>query len=271
MKLQLIWILTGASMLAAVAPVHAIASDDSRECLASHFNVNDLTSYAETKEQRLASSSVNNIDPGVNGSVRVHGWNNADVQVKACVMTAAATEQEARNLASQISIVQGPGNIEARGPSNDEHQHWSVSYEVWVPTESNLSLKAHNGSLGVDDVHGQIRFETLNGSVRLNAVNGDVEGTTTNGSVAVDVANGTWNGAGMHVKTTNGSVRLRLPENVSAHVEASTVNGSVHTDFPATIPAGSSESRRHITLDLGGGGPTIEATTVNGSVHITRS
>src|SRR5947209_16582022 len=157
MKLQLICILAGASMLAAVTPVHAVASENSRECLAEHFHVNDLTSYAEIKQQRLASGSVNNINPGVNGSVRVHGWNNTDVQVKACVMTAAETEQEARNLASQISIVQGPGNIEASGPSKDEHQHWSVSYEVWVPMQSNLSLKAHNGSLGVDDVHGQIR------------------------------------------------------------------------------------------------------------------
>ncbi len=270
MKLRLTCILAGICALATVVPAAAIAAEHDRECSADHFHVNDLASYAETKEQRLANASVNNINPGVNGSIRVHGWNNADVQVKACIMTAAETDQQARDLVSQISIVQGPGNIEASGPSNDEHQNWSVSYDVWVPMESNLNLKAHNGSLGVDDVHGQIRFDTLNGSVRLNAVSGDVEGTTTNGSVAIDVANGNWSGKGMHVQTTNGSVRLKLPENVSAHVEASTVNGSVHTDFPATITAGSRESRRHLSLDLGSGGPTIEATTVNGSVHITR-
>jgi hypothetical protein len=61
---------------------------------------------------------------------------------------------------------------------------------------------------------------------------------------------------------------LSLPENYSAKVEASTVNGRVHCDFAA---AGTSDaSGKTTSLVLGAGGPVVEARTVNGSIHIGR-
>jgi hypothetical protein len=236
-------------------------------CSAEHFHVNDLVSYAEMKEQRLTAASTNEINPGANGSIKVHGWNEGDVLVKACVQAAAPSESEARALASQVSIAQGPGQIEPNGPSPNEERHWSVSYEIWLPAASNLNLKANNGSIHVETVRGEIRFHTLNGSVHLADVGGDVEGSTTNGSLNIDVSGTGWKGAGLRAETTNGSVHLTLPENFSARVEASTVNGRVHVDFPVTV---SGEIGKNMSFQLGNGGPTIQAKTVNGSVHIGR-
>lgn len=248
----------------AASPVWKSVSDN---CTANHFHVNDLASYAEMKEQRLPAAATDSIDPGVNGSVKVHGWSQADVLVKACVQTAADTESEAQALVPQISIAQGAGQIEPSGPSNNEHRYWSVSYEVWVPNSSNLDLKAHNGSIRVETVHGAIRFHTVNGSVSLADVGGDVNGSTVNGSLSIDLAGNAWNGSGLDAETTNGSVNLNLPEHYSAQVDASTVNGRVKVDFPVTI---SGEIGRNMSFQLGNGGPTIKAKTVNGSVHIGR-
>jgi hypothetical protein len=236
-------------------------------CSASHFHVNDLVSHAEIKEQRLASASTNSINPGQNGSIRVHGWNQSDVLVKACVQTAAPTDSEAQALVSQISIAQGPGQIEPSGPSTNDQRYWNVSYEVWVPNASNLRLEANNGSIHVETVHGEIRFHTQNGSVHLADVGGDVDGSTTNGSLHIDLAGAAWNGNGLRAETTNGSVQVNLPENYSARVEASTVNGRVKVDFPVTV---SGEIGKNMSFQLGNGGPTIQAKTVNGSVHIGR-
>jgi hypothetical protein len=236
-------------------------------CSANNFHSDGLTSHAETREQRLPAVAENYINPGANGSIRVHGWTGGDVRVKACIQAAARSDGEAQALASQVAITEGPGMIRASGPSSHDHSWWSVSYEVWVPNASNVKMEANNGSLVVDQVRGQIRFHTQNGSVRLNDVGGDVEGTTTNGSVTVELAGAGWNGTGMHVETTNGSVRLSLPENFSARLELSTVNGKVHTDFPVTV---SGEIQKNMSFVLGSGGATIEARTVNGSVHIGR-
>ena len=245
--------------------VEARNPESDRACSASHFHDDGLVSYAESRDQRVASSSTNHIDPGMNGSIRVHGWSQADVLVRACVHAAAENDSEAHALASQIAIVQGRGEIKPRGPELSDHRHWSVSYEVWAPMSSNLKLDAFNGSIAVQGVTGSVSFHTQNGSVRLDQVAGDVKGETTNGSLSIDVSG---NGHDIRASTTNGSIHLSLPENYSAKVEASTVNGRVHCDFAA---AGTSDaSGKTTSLVLGTGGPVVEARTVNGSIQISR-
>jgi hypothetical protein len=239
---------------------------DSR-CSSNDFHSDGLVSYAETREQRLPSGSENYINPGQNGSIRVHGWSNGDVQVRACIQAAASSEQEARTLASQVSIAKSAGAIEPDGPSNASDRWWSVSYEIWVPSSSNLKMDANNGSIAVDGVQGHIRVHTQNGSLRFSQVGGDVDGTTTNGSVTVDLAGTGWSGDGLRLETTNGSVNLNVPSDFSARVEVSTVNGHIKTDFPVTV---SGEIQKNLSFVLGSGGSTIEAKTVNGSVRIGR-
>src|SRR5579875_787203 len=103
-------------------PSWASESDD---CSAGHFHVNDLVSYAELKEQRLTAASIESINPGANGSIRVHGWNQAGVLVKACVQSAAPSDSEARAIASQVSVAQGAGQIQPNGPSTDDQHYWN--------------------------------------------------------------------------------------------------------------------------------------------------
>jgi DUF4097 and DUF4098 domain-containing protein YvlB len=271
LKISVLYLALAGSALLNFSPLLHAAPDswtsDERNCSANSFHDDDLATYAEMKEQRLSAASTETISPGKNGSIRVHGWNQSDVMVKACVQTAAPSESEARSLVSQISIAQGPGRIEPNGPSTNERLHWNVSYEVWLPVSSSLEMQAHNGSIHVETVQGQIRFRTVNGSVHLSEVGGDVDGSTTNGSLTIELAGNSFNGKGIHAETTNGSVNLDLPENFSAQVEASTVNGRVKVDFPVTV---SGEIGKHMSLQLGSGGPVIEAKTVNGSVHIGR-
>lgn len=241
------------------------ANEDS--CSAKNFHSNGMVSHAEIRQQRVASADENYINPGMNGSIKVHGWANDDVQVKACIEAAAGSESEAIALAQQVQITEGPGRIVASGASSNDRSWWSVSYEVWLPETAKVKMDASNGSISVDGVRGMLHFHTLNGSVKLSRVGGAIAGSTTNGSVTVELEGNGWKGSGMDVSTTNGSVRVNLPENFSANVEASTVNGSLRTDFPVTV---SGEIQKHLTFVLGSGGPSIKATTVNGSVHIGR-
>ncbi len=237
-------------------------------CTANNFHMNNLVSYAETREQHLAPQAANTIDPGMNGSISVHGWDKNDVLVKACIQSAAGTEAEARALATKVAITRGPGHIKPDGPATDQEHYWGLSYEVWVPNHSNLEMDANNGSISIETVEGRIRFRTLNGSVRMTSVGGDVDGTTTNGSLHIDLAGASWPGRGLTATTTNGSIQLNVPENYSANVETSTVNGRVHVDFPVKV---SGEVGKNLSFQLGSGGATIAARTTNGGVHIGRT
>ena len=243
------------------------AATESDSCSAAHFKVNDLVSYAESRDERLPNGSTNYINPGANGSIKVHGWGSSDVLVRACIQAAGPSDSEARSLASQVTIARGAGMIEPSGPSNGDRHYWGVSYEVWVPNAANLDMKTNNGSITVAGVAGQIRFHTQNGSVHLVEVAGDVDGSTMNGSLAIDLVGSGWKGNRLRAETTNGSVRLSVPQNFSARVEASTVNGRLKVDFPVTV---SGEIGKTMSFQLGSGGPLVEAKTVNGSVTIAR-
>lgn len=263
--------LTGFLATLLLASCWPVAAEENGNCTAQHGWRGDGVGHAEVREERLAAAPETVIDPAMNGSIHVHGWANADIQVKACVQTFAPDADAALALAKRVTITDGAGRVVAKGPQpanqSANQAWWSVSYEVWAPSSANLELKANNGSINVDGMNGTVRAHTLNGSLKLKNVSGDVEGETTNGSLSVDVASGGWQGKGMKLNTTNGSIDMRLAQGVSADVEASTVNGRIRSDLSAANV--NIEDKHDAKFTLGAGGAKIEARTVNGSVRIS--
>jgi hypothetical protein len=60
---------------------------------------------------------------------------------------------------------------------------------------------------------------------------------------------------------------MSLPENYSAHLETSTVNGGLSIDFPVTVQG---RITKELAFNLGSGGATLKAMTTNGGVRIRR-
>jgi hypothetical protein len=220
------------------------------------------------KEQTIpATGGTITVDGKKNGGVSVKGWDRGEIFVRAKIQTWGDTEAEAQALTGQIQIETGGGQIHAEGPSTSGERGWSVSFEVSVPHNSNLALKTHNGGVSIADVRGQIEFEALNGGVSLKRLAGSVKGHTTNGGLSIELTGNRWDGDGLNVKTTNGGVSMTIPENYSARLETSTVNGGMKIDFPITVQG---KIEREISTDIGSGGTTIRATTTNGGVTIRR-
>ena len=94
-----------------------------------------------------------------------------------------------------------------------------------------------------------------------------MRGRTTNGGVEAELTGDTWEGTGLDLETTNGGVRLRIPEDYSARLETGTVNGGIDIDFPVTVQG---RIGREFSTTLGGGGPLLRAETTNGHVRISR-
>ena len=228
---------------------------------------NDRASHCEIREQTLSAGGTINVDGGQNGGVSVKGWDRGDILVRARIQTQARSESEARDLATQIRIETGGARIQAQGPSSYDDRHWSVSYEVFVPRQSDLSLKSHNGGISISDVRGRIEFTAHNGGVSLNRLGGNVRGETTNGGLSVNLDGDRWNGEGLDVRTVNGGVNLVMPENYSAHLETGTVHGGLNLGFPVTVQGRLS---KELSIDLGSGGAPVRVMTTNGGVTIRR-
>lgn len=187
--------------------------------------------------------------------------------MRAKIQPSAPAEEEAVSIARAISIETAGAQIRADGPQTSRDRQWSVSYEIFVPRQSDLSLKAHNGGISIAGVTRHIEFETVNGGILLKELGGSVKGTTTNGGISVVLSGNHWNGEGLDVRTTNGGVSLAIPENYSARLETDTVNGGLNLGIPLTVEG---EIKRKLSVDPGSGGSPLRVRTTNGGISIKR-
>lgn len=260
-----------ATTLLAITVATVTAQSTKRETLTCRDNwSNDrLVGQCEIREQKLAvSGGPIAVDGRQNGGISIKGWDNGDVLVRARIQAAAPTQNEAVELAKQIRIETGGAKIFAEGPTRRKDYQWDVSFEVFVPKRSDVSLETHNGGISISDVQGRIDFTALNGGVVLKRVGGKVRGNTTNGGLVIDLDGDRWVGEELDVKTTNGGIVMNVPENYSAHLVTGTVNGGLSIDFPVTVQG---QISRQLAVNLGSGGPTIRAMTTNGGVKVRRS
>ena len=264
--------------LAALMSVSVLAQKKggSMECRDDNNWYGDkLVGNCEIREQTLAPSGAVAIDGKQNGGISVKGWDQNQVLVRARVQTGAPTAQEAAELAKQVRIEMSGSKIFASGPEHRQNYHWDVSYEVFVPRRSDLSLETHNGGIAISEVNGRIEFNALNGGVVLRKVGGAVKGSTTNGGLVVELGGDHWDGEALDVTTTNGGVVMSIPDNYSAKLETGTTNGGISTDFVVPGDDQGQQARgrqkKQIAMNLGSGGALVRAITTNGGVRIKRA
>jgi hypothetical protein len=229
----------------------------------------DREGVCEVREFTVpAAGATMTVDATPNGGIVVEGSSRGDILVQARVVATAASEDEARAIASRVQVVATANRVESDGPRNlGRREGWHVSYRLAVPTNTPLSLRSTNGGISVDGVNSRVELTTTNGGVRLSRMAGDVEGRTTNGGIDVDLEGTGWDGNGLDLQTTNGGVRLTIPAQYNAHLETGTTNGSVKIDFPVMVQG---TRMRSFSTDLGSGGATLRVRTSNGGVRITK-
>jgi hypothetical protein len=225
--------------------------------------------YCEVRIQRLdVGTPALTVDGRENGGIEVAGSNGDSIVVHEIIETEARTQDEAREIASQIRVITTGNAIRAEGPTSPYHGSWSVNYRILAPKRIDLTLTTTNGPLEVDGVTGRMELHAVNGPIGLSQVGGDIHARAQNGPLEVSLDGKRWDGAGLDAETENGPVDLTLPAQYAAHLETSTVNGALEIDFPITLQ-GRIDPRR-IAMDVGGGGPPVRVVTTNGPVVIRK-
>ncbi|HET7501960.1 MAG TPA: DUF4097 family beta strand repeat-containing protein [Kofleriaceae bacterium] len=147
----------------------------------------------------------------------------------------------------------------------------------------NVAVQTGDGSVNVRGARGNIRLHTGDGSIHGRDLDGSIDASTGDGSVNVEgrfdalriatgdgsLAASAWPGSRMmqpwHLQTGDGSVTLRLPRDLGAHIDASTDDGSMQSSIPM-LQIGSS----HAVGDVNGGGPPIVVRTGDGSIQLSQ-
>jgi len=263
----------GFAVLSVSVPLLAQLQDNTEKQLTcgNGGNNNDRPRHCEMREQSMASIGRLTIDSGQNGGTTVKGWLRGDVLVRARIEAQGETEGAAAIMASRVLIDGSGGQVRASGPEPERNNSWwSVTYEIFVPQTTDLTLTTHNGGINISDVRGRLAFNGVNGGVRLKRVAGEINGRTVNGGIDVELAGMGSDARQMELSTVNGGVTVTMPANYSARVQTETGMGRVQSDFPLPPEAGNSRSQR-MDFTIGAGGPPIHITTGNGSIRFKRA
>jgi DUF4097 and DUF4098 domain-containing protein YvlB len=182
--------------------------------------------------------------------------------------------------------------------------HHSIKVQVQVPAESDLDIHSGDGNVTSTPVSGNIKIDTgdghitaqgLRGDIHLHSGDGHIEGSNFDGKLDVDTGDGhitisgrfdslylktgdgtiqasagpgskianTWN-----LRSGDGSITLRIPDNFAADLDAHTGDGHINLDFPVSVSGSLSESR--VRGKMNGGGGTLEINSGDGSIHIQK-
>jgi hypothetical protein len=228
---------------------------------------NDRARFCEVRTYTVAATTKITVDGGANGGAAFFGSDRRDVRIVAKVEANADDDATAREIARQVRVFTDGGQFRAEWPETRNHTSWSVSYDVYVPTQTNLEAITENGGISAEDVRGEMNFEATNGGIHVSDIAGNVHARTTNGGVVADLSGTTWQGQGLDLQTTNGGATVYVPRGYNAMLETGTTNGGMHVDFPITVRGSLS---RRISTQLGSGGPLVRVVTTNGGVHIAQ-
>jgi DUF4097 and DUF4098 domain-containing protein YvlB len=160
----------------------------------------------------------------------------------------------------------------------------SVRVEISVPQTTALDLSSSNGAVHVSGVKGEARLSTSDGSISVDNFDGNLHAHSSDGSVEAGgrfdlldlntsdghIAAEVWKGSHMNsdwnLRSSDGSITLRLPGDFSAFLDAWTSDG--HIDLQLPIEVSGRVEKNRVRGKLRGGGPTLQIHTSDGSISL---
>jgi hypothetical protein len=234
-----------------------------------------------TPELRVSSGDGSiDVRPGsgneIQASVRTQGWKISPGEVN-------IVEHQTGNTV----------DIEIKIPHHDGF-HWNIGnrrieVELRVPAKTSSFLQTGDGAIRAEGMRGPMEIRTGDGGVDVTEMDGrlvahtgdghvnvrgrldllDVE--TGDGGVEVQVDAGSQVSSSWRIRTGDGHVTVRVPQDLRANLEAHTGDGSVTVDLPITLDGASTKSRNDIRGKMNGGGEIFSIHTGDGSIRVERS
>jgi hypothetical protein len=153
------------------------------------------------------------------------------------------------NVAGDMRLRTGSGNIRTRDVAG--------AFEA----------RAGSGDITLEEKSkGDVRIETGSGNIEARGAHGGLNASTGSGDVRVEgIPANSWS-----IKTGSGNADLRLPQDASFDVDASTSSGNLEVNHPVTttVQGRVTDSRKSVRGKVRSGGPEVTVHTGSGNVRI---
>jgi DUF4097 and DUF4098 domain-containing protein YvlB len=209
----------------------------------------------------------------INGRVHILAWDRD--QVKVDVVKSGETRDQLKDAEidvdsqrDSISIRTKHERLEASHPYfASNHVSAVVEYTITVPREARLdNIHLTNGDLDITDVAGLVRARCVNGKLVANGLRHNAELSTVNNSL--EARFDTLAADSIELGSVNGGVKLILPSDARASLQATAVRGDIANEFG--LHASSGLTGDELRGELGGGGTKIRLISLNGRIEIDR-
>ena len=219
------------------------------------------------------------------GSVTIRTWDRKEIEARVTTVR--------WRIPADVQVIEHQEGdrveLEVRMPRHNfafNFGNRSIQVELHVPRDLRSDIRTGDGSILVQDLRGETRLSTGDGRIEAVALDGTLDAQTGDGRVRVrgrfdllrlhtgdgsieaEVQNGSRMTSEWNVRTGDGHVTLRLPDNFSAELDVHTGDGHIESDLPVTV----SGSRRDHELrgKLNAGGPPLIVRTNDGSIRLER-
>src|SRR6266567_5473994 len=167
----------------------------------------EITLENETGRVRVTGHDLPEVRINLRAQLFVESDDAADSELEALK---AGIQVESNRVSIRTPYLRRPGLFGGWGPA--------VDYELMVPRQTRLTVRAANAGVEVEGLQGQVKIDCQNGSIRVDKADG-AEVQSTNGAITVtDVA------GDASVETKTGSI---TGESVGGSFSARTRTGSI--------------------------------------------
>lgn len=218
---------------------------------------------------------------GINGSIDAAGTSGGDV-----VVTAVKRGRRSDPETVHIDVVEHADGVTicavypserrseenecragGKGRNNTRNNDVQVTWTVKVPRGVRLAARTVNGSVVARGLAAEAEVHSVNGDLTVETT-AWASASTVNGWITARMGRTSWQGES-ELTTVNGAITVELPSDASMDVDASTVNGSMSTDFPLTVRG--RWGPRRMSGTIGSGGRSLSLSTVNGSMELKKA
>jgi hypothetical protein len=224
-----------------------------------------------------------------NGSIRIEGWSNREIEIEAEVTLEAATDADIERLSKVSGFVLqeslGRTGIISVGTHDRKYVRridksfpkalyaapLRIDYVIRVPRYTDLEIDGGHGDLSVTGVEGNMRINYVQTNATLDLVGGGISATFGSGSVAVSIPSRSWRGRFADVSMANGTMSLNLPVGLNAEFDAVILRtGRIENGYSGFIPRVRSTefTERSISAKSGTGSIPLRFTVGDGTLIV---
>jgi hypothetical protein len=225
------------------------------------------------------------------GSIRVEGWANREIEITAEIEIQAPTEADLDKLSQVIGFTTeetvGRTGIISLGTQDKKAlkkagktltknllgMPYRIDYVIKVPKFTDVQVDGGKGDFSISGVEGALKLNFIETNARVELVGGATTATFGNGNVEIVIPNPRWRSAYTDIQLASGKMTVALPPSLNADLDALILrSGKIENTYADLKPRVRKVefTDKAIAAKSGNGGSTLKFTVGDGTLKISQ-